>query len=94
MTPAPWQVGEAGPGTHSMVLPSAPLPAPSHSALGSLAFASRQDIISSRTTELSPETEAAPLLPPAHGMEAFRLVFAGVHTNLAFPVPTPPSPHN
>lgn len=98
VTPGADRQGRAGrAGTHPTGLPSAPQPWPSPTtlALSSHAFTSRQAIISSRTTEFSPETEAAPpLLPPAHGMEAFRLVFAEFTQISPSPFPTPPSPHN
>lgn len=83
-------------GTRLMGLPSAPQPWPSPStlALSSHAFTSRQAIVSSGTTEFSPEMEAAPLFPPAHGMEALRLVFAEFTQISPSPFPTPTSPRN
>lgn len=96
-TPAPRWVGEAGPGEPARTPRGCPLlPGPCrHRAPRRLALLlSPPDKPSSQAGPLSSpqRRRQPPLLPPAHGTEAFRLVFAGVHTNLAFPVPTPPFP--
>lgn len=87
--PALWKVGKAELGglARGAALCSSALALTEH--LSSHTFTSRETIISSGTTEFSPEMEAAPLLPPAHGMEAFRLVFAEFTQISPSPFPAP-----
>lgn len=92
--PVLWKVGKAEPGelAYRAALCSTSLAFTEH--LGSQLSCFSQAIISSGTIEFSPEMEAAPLLPLAHGMEAFRLVFTEFTQISPSSFPAPPSLHN